>query len=53
MATLIFLLLVVAVVAAVLGFGNMVAAISDIAIGVFWLFLLLLVATLLYRLDTR
>lgn len=50
MATLV--LLVVVVIAAVLGFGDMVAAVSDIAMGVFWLFLLLLVANMLYRHDT-
>jgi len=39
-------------VAAIFGFGGIVAAATDIAIILFWVFLALLVASLAYRLLT-
>lgn len=50
MVGLIVLFLIIAIVAAIFGFGGVVAAAVDIAIILFWVFLALFVISLLYRL---
>lgn len=46
---LIITLLILAVIAAILGFGGIVAAITDIAIILFWVFLGLFIISLIMR----
>lgn len=53
MIGLIILFLVIAIVAAIFGFGAIVEAATDIAIILFWVFLALFVIALLYRLFAR
>ncbi|MDP2731160.1 MAG: DUF1328 domain-containing protein [Dehalococcoidales bacterium] len=49
MVGLIVLFLIIAIVTAIFGFGGIVAAATDIALILFWVFLALLVISLLYR----
>ncbi len=53
MVGLIVLFLIIAIVAAIFGFGGVVDAATDIAIILFWVFLALLVISLIYRLISR
>jgi len=53
MVGLIVLFLIIAIVAAIFGFGGVVAAATDIALILFWVFLALLVISLIYRLVAR
>jgi len=53
MVGLIVLFLIITVVAAIFGFGGIVAAATDIALILFWVFLALFVISLLYRLVAR
>lgn len=50
MVGLIILFLIIAIVAAIFGFGGVVEAATDIALIIFWIFLALLVIGLVYRL---
>jgi len=50
MIGLIIFFLIVAIVAAIFGFGGIVEAATDVAIILFWVFLGLLIISLLYRL---
>lgn len=50
MIGLIILFLVIAVIAAIFGFGGIVEAATDIAIILFWIFLALFVIALIWRL---
>ncbi len=52
MIGLIVLFLVIAVVAAIFGFGGVVAAATDAAVILFWIFLALFVIALIWRLVT-
>ena len=52
MLGLILLFLVVAIIAAIFGFGGIVAAATQIAIILFWVFLALLIISLLFRFAT-
>lgn len=49
MIGLIVLFLIIAIVAAIFGFGGVVAAATDIAIILFWVFLALLLISVLVR----
>ena len=52
MIGLIVLFLIIAIVAAVFGFGGIVSAATNIALILFWIFLALFVIALIYRLVT-
>lgn len=52
MIGLIILFLVIAIVAAIFGFGGIVAAATDIAIILFWIFLALFIIAVIWRLVT-
>jgi len=52
MIGLIILFLIIAIVAAIFGFGNIVSAATSIALILFWIFLALFVIGLLWRLFT-
>lgn len=49
MIGLIVLFLIIAVVAAIFGFGGIVAAATNVAIILFWIFLALLIISLIYQ----
>ncbi len=53
MLGLIVLFLVIAIVAAIFGFGGIVAAATDIAIILFWIFVALLIVAIVARLVRR
>lgn len=53
MIGLIILFLVIAIVAAVFGFGGIVAAATNIAMILFWVFLALLIVSVVVRLVRR
>ncbi len=53
MIGLIVLFLVVAIVAAIFGFGGIVDAATDIAFILFWIFLALLIISLVYNFVIR
>ncbi len=53
MIGLIILLLVIAIIAAILGFGGIVSAATSIALILFWIFLALFIISLVYRLMRR
>jgi len=50
MVGLIILFLIIAIVAAIFGFGGIVAAAVDVAIILFWVFLALFLVALIWRL---
>ncbi len=52
MLGLIVLFLIIAIVAAVFGFGAIVSTATNIAIILFWIFLTLFIIALIYRLVT-
>ena len=52
MIGLIVLFLIVAIIAAVFGFGGIVSAATNIALILFWIFLVLFVVALIWRLVT-
>lgn len=53
MIGLIILFLIIALVAAIFGFGGIVAAATDIAVILFWVFLALLIISLIYQFVFR
>ncbi len=53
MTGLIVLFLVIAIIAAIFGFGAIVEAATTAAVIIFWIFLALLVVTLVYRMARR
>ncbi len=53
MIGLIILFLVIALIAAIFGFGNIVQAATSIAIILFWIFLALFLISLVWRLLRR
>ena len=53
MIGLVILFLIIALVAAIFGFGGIVDAAVDIAVILFWVFLVLLVASLVYNFVIR
>ena len=52
MVGLIILFLIIAIVAAIFGFGGIVSAATSVALILFWIFLALFVIALIYRLVT-
>jgi uncharacterized membrane protein YtjA (UPF0391 family) len=50
MIGLIVFFLIVAIIAAIFGFGGIVSAATSIAIILFWIFLVLFIVSLIYRL---
>jgi uncharacterized membrane protein YtjA (UPF0391 family) len=53
MIGLIILFLIIAIVAAIFGFGGIVSAATNIALILFWIFLALFVIALIWRLVTN